>query len=337
MDTSTAPRDLAKMGAFERQMASVTASEELGFYSADLSAEWNCPIVPQGGMLTAVVGRALELERELGASTDDGGETNTQTLRSIQVVFAEPVAAGPAVIEAEMIRRGRSMSQAAAKVRSASSERGASALAVFGAPRRGDQFQVVNVPDLPPPDRCWSWREIDFTGTAQHVDFPYWQHVERRNPPLLNPFDPHPGQQTENLSWFRFDEIPFRADGTWDPLALVALCDMMPGAVFEFLGDAAGDLYGPSADFTVHLFGPARGEWLASRNRCRIAGEGYASVEMELFDGPNLVAYATQVMYFAYPKFFEERSQAVDVNRAVLRQQNAEFLARYWGNEGDVR
>jgi len=60
--------------------------------------------------------------------------------------------------------------------------------------------------------------------------------------------------------------------------------------------------FGPSADFTIHLLGPARPGWLLAHNRARHAGDGYASVEMALWDplDRTLVAYATQVMFFAF-------------------------------------
>jgi acyl-CoA thioesterase len=305
-------------------MAAVGATATPGGFSAELSAEWNCPIVPQGGVLAAVLARAAELE--LANGHDGAGD---QRLRSLQVIFAEPVAAGSTEIDVTMIRRGRSMSQGQANIRSSDRQRGATAIAVFGGPRRGERFQTSQPPELPPPEECWSWRELKQPAVGGFPSFPYWDHVERRSPPTMSPFDAHPGGRLENCSWFRYDEIPRRADGSWEPLGLVALSDMMPGAVFEFLGDAAGDLYGPSADFTVHLFGEARGEWLVSRNRCRIALDGYASVDMELFDGPNLVAYATQVMYFTYPKFFENRSESRDRVRAELRDLNPEFVTRY--------
>jgi acyl-coenzyme A thioesterase PaaI-like protein len=45
---------------------------------------------------------------------------------------------------------------------------------------------------------------------------------------------------------------------------------------------------------------PAPAGWLLAHNRARHAGEGYASVETDLWDpvGRRLVAHATQVMFF---------------------------------------
>ena len=60
--------------------------------------------------------------------------------------------------------------------------------------------------------------------------------------------------------------------------------------------------FGPSADLTIHVLDRARPDWLLGHNRARHAGDGYASVEMALWDpsGPTLVAYATQMMFFAF-------------------------------------
>ena len=103
-------------------------------------------------------------------------------------------------------------------------------------------------------------------------------------------------------SWYRFDEPARLDDGRWDPLALVTMCDMMPGAVGEKVGPGDDDWYAPSADLTVHVLNDARSEWVLAVNRARHAGDGYASADQELWDmhGPEpvLAAYATQVMFF---------------------------------------
>ena len=58
----------------------------------------------------------------------------------------------------------------------------------------------------------------------------------------------------------------------------------------------------PSADLTVHCFADPGPGWLLAHNRARAAGDGYASVEMTLWDDEHgLVAYATQMMVFSFP------------------------------------
>jgi hypothetical protein len=80
----------------------------------------------------------------------------------------------------------------------------------------------------------------------------------------------------------------------------------MPGAVGERLGPRQEAWLPPSADLTVHVLDDARAEWILAVNRARHAGDGYASVDMELWDmeapAPKLVAYGTQVMFFSFPK-----------------------------------
>ncbi len=91
--------------------------------------------------------------------------------------------------------------------------------------------------------------------------------------------------------------------GGWDPLGLVTLCDTMPGAVGERMGPGLPVWFAPSVDLTVQLTGTASSEWLLARNRARHAGEGYASVEMELWDpAVGLVAYGTQLCFFSFPE-----------------------------------
>ncbi len=108
---------------------------------------------------------------------------------------------------------------------------------------------------------------------------------------------------SERAFWYRFDDPPRLADGRLDPFALLTLCDTMPGAVGERMGGGLPEWWAPSADLTVHLLGDHRAEWVLARNRARHAGDGYASLEVELWDADagTLVAYATQMMIFTFP------------------------------------
>ena len=77
----------------------------------------------------------------------------------------------------------------------------------------------------------------------------------------------------------------------------------MPNAVFEKLGPPAFEWFAPSVDLTVHLAGVPTGDWILNHNRAHYAGDGYASAEAALWDangrnGPTLLAWATQIMFF---------------------------------------
>lgn len=272
-----------------------------GRFRADLGEEWNCPIVPQGGIVAATAARAME------AALDDP----TQTLRSLNGVFAGRVAHGPVEIEVEVLRRGRSVSQVRAALRNPGAAAGFDVLGVFGAEREGFTFTDASVPDgVMQALECPSFRDPPPDGFAEedHPWFNFWEHVEGR--PTLGhpPWEDYEPVSSLRAMWYRFDDPPRADDGAWDPFALVALCDTMPGAVSERLGSVGQGRrwLPPSADLTVHVLGEARSDWVLAVNRARHAGDGYASADMELWDvdsgPPRLVAYGTQTMVFSFVK-----------------------------------
>ena len=63
-------------------------------------------------------------------------------------------------------------------------------------------------------------------------------------------------------------------DGRLDPLAVVTMCDTMPGAVSERMGRRNHMYLPPSCDLTVHVLDDAHTEWVLAVNRARYAGDG---------------------------------------------------------------
>ncbi len=280
----------AATSRFERQLVLDAAAGHPGRYTVAIDEAWNCPLVPHGGLVTAVAARAMDAELA----------DPTQSLRSISAVFVSPVRPGPVEIDVVILRRGRSMSQLRATLRNVGEDAGLSALAVYGASRPGFEFLDLTMPDAPPPESCPSFRDQPRPEGFLHFNF--WDHVEGRVVSGHAPWDDWAPTTSEVLTWYHFDEPPIVAGGGLDPLALVTLCDTMPGAVRERMGPMSTQWLPPSSDLTVHLFGGARSEWVLGRNRARFAGDGYASAEMELWDpGLGLVAYGTQVMFFSFP------------------------------------
>ncbi len=212
-----------------------------------IPATWSAPNVPQGGTALAAATRAMQ-----------AALPGALPLRSVSCVFAAPVAAGDAEIDVEVLRAGRTVAQATATMRTPGSGAGLTAIAVFGASRPGFVFTDVEPPPLPPPETLPSFRDPLPEGVELDGDpFPFWvHHVEGR--PVLGhaPWEPYVPETSERAAYQHFDEPPCCPDGTIDPLALVALCDTMPGAVSERMGQPLDlDWYGPSADLTVHVLG----------------------------------------------------------------------------------
>jgi acyl-CoA thioesterase len=271
-----------------------------GRFVADIGEHWNCPIVPQGGIVAATAGRAMEAA--LGEPA--------QTLRSINGVFAGRVGHGPVEIEVEVLRRGRSMSQVRAALRNPGADAGFDVFGVFGTEREGFAFTDATLPEgVVPALECPSYRDPPPDGFEEdHPWFNFWEHVEGRPTIGHPPWEDYEPTSSLRAQWYRFDDPPRADDGTWDPLALVALCDTMPGAVSERLGPEGQTRpwLPPSADLTVHVLGEARADFVLAVNRARHAGDGYASADMELWDvdsgTPRLVAYGTQTMLFSFVK-----------------------------------
>jgi acyl-CoA thioesterase len=267
-----------------------------GRFTTQVSDAWLLVVVPQGGIVAAIAARAM------AAVLDDPA----QTLRTISCVFAGQVAAGPVEVDVQVLRRGRSMSQLTATVRNPGAEAGLTAIAAFGAARRGFEFTELVMPTVPEADSLRGWRD----GLPDGVEFefdrppmPFWERVvESRSAIGRAPWEEFVEGPAEAANWYRLDHPPLLADGRVDPLAAVVLCDTMPGAVSQKLGPATGPWFGPSVDLTVQLFGAPRPGWLLAHNRSRFAGDGYASVDMALWDPADerLVAYASQLMFFAF-------------------------------------
>ena len=264
-------------------------------YLVDVDPRWNCPIVPQGGMMVAIAAKAMAVEL-----AEPG-----QRLRSLTTVFAGQVPSGPVAIDVNVLRRGRSISQATAEVRSPGADAGHTTVAVFGRPRPGFEFTDLRMPAVPPPHECPSFRDPlppEAGELERRPPFAFWENVEGR--PALGhpPWEDYVPTSSDCACWYRFDEPPMLADGTLDPLAVVALCDLMPSSVGERMGPGQPDWLPPSADLTVHLLAEARSEWLLGHLRARWAGDGYASVEMATWDQTGqLVAHAAQIMILTFP------------------------------------
>ena len=291
-------------GPFADQMSALQGGA--GRYKVDVSPTWNCPVVPQGGVMTAQAVNAMVQEL-----ADDAAR-----LRSATTVFAAPVPAGPVEVTVTVLRRGRSMSQLMADVRAPGAEAGHTTIAVFGGDRPGFEFTDLVMPDVPPPEDCPSFHDPDPDGGRLEVAF--WQQTEGR-PALGNaPWDDYVPTTSECATWYRFDEPPMRADGILDPLAVLSLCDLQPGSVGQRMGPGTVDWAPPSADLTVHLLGDARSEWLLGHGRAHHAGDGYASVAVDLWDATGqLVAHATQVMFLVFPDGPPVGDQRLPADRKV--------------------
>lgn len=307
------------MGSTFQRDTSVTADASVpGRFLAHLPVTWAAPNVPQGGISLAAATRAMQ------AALGDVA----MPLRSVSCVFAAPVEAGDVEIDVSVLRQGRSVAQVTSTMRTPGRTAGLTAIAVFGATRPGFEFTDVAAPEFPDPSSLPRFRDGLPDGVEMQEDFepfPIWtHHIEGRPVVGHPPWEDYEPTGSERQTLQRFDETPRDADGTVDPLALVCLCDTMPGAVAERMGQPIEHpWYGPSADLTVHITGTARSEYLLMRNFARRATDGYASLEIELWDPTEgLVAYGTQTMIFTFSDGIPEGNDRfpLDVRRRVAAE-----------------
>lgn len=266
-----------------------------GRFTTSIADEWMLVAVPQGGVVAAIATAAM------ARTLDDA----SQSPRTLTAMFAGQVAAGPVVVDVAVLRQGRSMSQVTATVRNPDRDAGLTAVAAFGAPRRGFEFTELTMPDVPGPEGQRSFRDpipdgIDFE--FHRAPMPFWETVLQSRPVIGRaPWEPFEEGPAETANWYCLDDPPTLADGRLDPLAHIVLLDTMPGCVGQKIGPVDEPWFGPSVDLTVHLLEDTEPGWLLAHNRARHAGDGYASVEQALWtrDG-RLVAYGTQTMFFAF-------------------------------------
>jgi len=267
-------------------------------FTTTISDRWRLAMAPQGGVVAAIAVRAME--RVLGHPE--------QTLRTMTSLFAGVVGGGLVEVDVQVLRRGRSMSQLSATVRNPGQEAGLTALAAFGGPRRGFDFTELVMPDVSGPDGLRSFRDPLPEGVVFELDrppMPFWEEIIESRPVIGRPpWEPFEDGAAEAAFWYRLDDPPLSRGGSLDVAGPIVMCDTMPSSVGQKLGPDAGQWFAPSVDYTLHVFRTAQPGWFLAHQKARHAGDGYASVDLALWDpsGPHLVAYGTQVMLFSFPR-----------------------------------
>ena len=281
-----------------------------GRYRATINGDWTLALNPQGGIVAAIAAHAMSTELDVPG----------QQLRSLSGVFAGQVTTGPVEIDVKVLRRGRSVSQATATVTNVGADAGFTAIAVFGATRPGFRFTDLTYPEgLAEPETYPSNRD-PWPEEHAHLRWdprPFFEEVvESRFVNGHAPWEDYLPSTSEVVRFERFDHPPYTPDGTIDPLGLLVLADSMPAAVDHRMGNDVPQWFGPSADLTFHWFAPSRSPWVVIRNTARHAGDGYMSVDAELWDPTTkeLIAYATQQAIFTFAEGPPTDEQAIPLD-----------------------
>ncbi|MQY28416.1 thioesterase family protein [Nocardia aurantia] len=273
--------------SFSSETTLVADRAVAGRYTTVLSADWNAPVYPHGGVTAALAVHAMRQELD-------------QPLRSVHTLFVSPVPPGPVTVDVTVLRRGRTVSQAVATL-TTETRTGLIATAAFGDDRPGFEFTDLVMPAVAPPEDC---RSFDETSLAEGFELaPLWQQLDGRMAHGHAPWERHPPQSSEQVYWYRFHQPPRDGHGVLDPAALLVLADTMAGAIGERMGSDARRWLAPSVEMTLRVLEPVRGEWILSRIRAHHSGHGYVSMENELWDPETgvLVAHGTQLAFYSFP------------------------------------
>lgn len=256
------------MGDFERDTA-VSARAD-GVFDCRLRPDWWVITGPNGGYLGAILVRALSADPELGS----------RPLRSITLHYLGAPREGPAEVQVEADRHGRSVSFMRARL--VQHERVmATAAAVFADERDGIEFDQVDAPRVSPPE--------DTAEVPDGPDAPPFSRQFHYRPAIGTPTFGG-GDEALTGGW-----LSLRDERALDAAALVALTDSWFPAVFVIRTDT---LPVPTLELTVHLRArlPRAHDWTLGRYRTRLARHGFLEEDAEIFSREGeLLAQARQL------------------------------------------
>ena len=247
-------------------------------FTGDVPAGWDIAGATNGGYLTALVAGAVI--EALGA--DDPVTVTTH--------FFTPVRPGPVVVEVDELRRGRSLSTAAARLRDADGRLQLAALATVGTlpsmtevPDTAPSILSGGPPELDPAEDCLL---IEPTDTFPP---PFMAHVRLRLPQWCAGFAMgRPRGRAEMCGWF---ELP--DDEAVTSLAALMAADAFPPPVFN---SALPIAWTPTVELTVQLRARPSGGPLKCAFRTRFVQGRTLEADGELWDADGtLVALSRQL------------------------------------------
>jgi hypothetical protein len=269
------------------ELGKASAVESLGGgrYGAVLDPGWAVGAKPNGGYLLAVLARAAVAEAAIGATAD---------LPHPAAVSAHFLAApdpGPAEVTVEVLRRGRSASQARATL-VAGGRRCVDALVTCGRlePAGVPYWSAVETPQLPPEEDC-----VPAPATDPRFTVPIFAEVQVRVDPATAGFAmDRPAMAGEIRGYARMAPTPP------DPYAVLVALDILPPATFDLglLGS-----WVPTMELTAYLRAlPADGP-LRVRQRARLVAVDRVDEDCQVWDSTGaLVGSATQLAAVRLPQ-----------------------------------
>ena len=128
----------------------------------------------------------------------------------------------------QVLRRGRSMSQLTATVRNPGADAGLTAIAAFGAPRRGFEFTELVMPDVPRTRRASAASAIRSPRASTSSSTATRCRSGTRSSRAARRSAGHRGSRSrtgpaEVAYWYRLDHPPLAADGSLDVAGAIVI------------------------------------------------------------------------------------------------------------------
>ncbi|WP_282794393.1 thioesterase family protein [Streptomyces sp. CC224B] len=279
-ETAPAPAAGATTGTSEFDRDTAVVPRAPGVYDADLSAGWTIISAVNGGYLLALVGRALAHELP---------HPDPFTVSAHYLTASTP---GPAVVRAQTVRTGRTLSTGQASLFQEEGGREVERLRVLASygdldALPDDVRTTAEPPDLPPVEQCFGPDDAPDRGAvpgSSAIADRLWLKLD---PATLGWALGAPSGKGEMRGWFGL------ADGREpDPLSLLLAVDALPPTAFE-LGLSG---WVPTVELTAHIRArPAPGPLRVSITTRNLAG-GFLEEDAEVWDsGGRLVAQSRQL------------------------------------------
>jgi acyl-CoA thioesterase len=277
---------------FDTGSAVSARAGESGVYDGALGEGWRIGGGVNGGLMLALVGRALSAE----FATADDGPAHPDPL-AISAYYLTPGEPGPATVRTSVVRRGRALSTGQASLLQDSGGREVErvrVLATYGDLAQVDQdvWTTATPPVLPPAEQCVSAAEappqfLKHASLLERLDL-------RLDPATTGWALGRPSGNGVIRGWLRM------ADGREpDPLLLLLAVDALPPVAFE-LGLPG---WTPTLELTAHVrCRPAPG-WLRVNLTSRTMSGGYLEEDAEVWDSQDrLVALSRQLARASSPR-----------------------------------
>ena len=250
-----------------------------GRFDVVIHDAWSIAGIPNGGYLTAILGRACV---EHGPHPD---------LTNLSAYFLAPAKPGPARVEVETLRIGKRSSCYQARLMQGESE-AVRAILLCGDFDRfdGPDWHLEPAPTYPDPDACVPMRSDLSVKPKIHDNL-----MARLLPEHMGFTRGEPSGEAEHGGWLRF------TDGREPALdCLPFFADAIPPTSFSLMGRIG---WTPTLELSVQLRARPKPGWVQIRMRTQHMNAGHFEEDVELWDAEkNLVAVARQRAMIARPR-----------------------------------